>query len=733
MATTRSNVITLVDVVPAIASCEGEDLPGLVALTGLPPEALGGVPADLLVREGIVGGRLVPPLTAALASDLMATDRFSRVALGSLLPDLPRCANEPGPDVPSDELEEVIGRPVRQWSDLDGIRLRDLLGAVSDASGAEAVLAWTIREAAAVGLRLALPGGPLARKVDASLRLLASWGLGEMRLTRYEELWDALEREPVRPSEIDEAWERVRKAGLTEFGGVLIEQFDLLAALRRLLDFTPRELLVVESRIYPGSSRRTLDDLGTELNVSRERIRQIEDQLKKKVASLLASDDLGVVKRAAERLKREVGACVRVEGAPEQVRWALGWTDAPSPEHRLHARVLASLAGPFELREPWILRAPSSELESLTRDRILEMVEDGPIPVDEANAALAEVGVPASEHAQWLREMCRCREIDGLVVAWTGSLADKAVRILELRGEPLSPEELAHAIGPDTNLRSLTGQIQGDPRFLRRGLKLYGLSLWGGEEYTTIQDEIAQEIERQGGAASMQHLVETLCAQFGVAASSVRAYASDPPFVRSATGLVAVANAEVRVVWTPIEDTRGCFRVGTHWSLRVLVDGEILRGSGRSIPPGVLQHLGMRPQDRRYLSTPVGDLLVNYGRQATIGSLRRAAQSLDCVEGDLLFVVLASDGAAEFRAVRRDRLDKLEGMERLAAEVGAAEAEEPIAAVSYALGLPSDEYRLDAVRRRLRARKETDLLAFVPADRDHTSDEDILQDLLGDL
>src|SRR5206468_2906570 len=122
---------------------------------------------------------------------------------------------------------------------------------------------------------------------------------------------------------------------------------------------------------------------------------------------------------------------------------------------------------------------------------------------------------------------------------------------------------------------------------------------------------------------------------------SVRAYASEPPFVRSASGLVAVANAEVRVDRTPIEDTRGCFRVGTHWSLRVVVDRDILRGSGRSIPPGVLQYLGMRPQDRRHLSTPVGDLLVNYGRQATIGSLRRAAQSLHCVEGDLLFVVLA--------------------------------------------------------------------------------------------
>lgn len=726
-------MITLADVLPATVSCDREDLSRLVALTGLSPEALSDLPAEMLLREGVVNDRLLPPLTAALASDLITVGRFAPIALASLLPDLPRCAEELGPNVPRKAVETLVGRAVRDWSDLAELSLRDLKDMADDTSAQAELLASAIREAAAVGLRLTRRPASTSRKVDASLRLLASWGLGELGLTRYEELLDALERETVRPEKIDAAWLDVRRAALTNFGAVPDEQFDLEAALRRLLSFTPREMLVVEGRVYPGPSRRTLDDLGCELSVSRERIRQIEDQIKKKLASLFASGDFGVVERAAERLRREVGACIRAEHAPDAVRQALGLKDAPSQERQLHAQLLASTAGPFEVRDPWIVQAPCSAIEAGTRDRLLQLVEDGPVPLDDVKSALAELGIPGSEHGEWLQEICRCREIDGVVVAWTGSMADKAIRILELRGEPLSPEELAEAIGRETNLRSLTGQIQGDPRFLRRGLKLYGLSVWGGEEYTTIQEEIAQEIERQGGAASIEHLVETLCTQFGVAASSVRAYASEPPFVRSASGLVAVANAEVRVDRTPIEDTRGCFRVGTHWSLRIIVDGEILRGSGRSIPPGVLQHLGMRPQDRRYLSTPVGDLLVNYGRQATIGSLRRAAQSLDCVEGDLLFVVLASDDAADFRAVRKHRVDMLQGMERLAAEVGAENSADPIAATSYALGLPSDEYRIDAVRRRLRARREADLLALVPDGHDPTSDEDILQDLIGDL
>jgi hypothetical protein len=672
-------------------------------------------------------------VTAALATDIAAHARLSSSSFGSLLPDLPRCASVLAADYADTGLASLLGRPPRDWSDLSELAVRDVLEAGAERIRGVLLLAGAIREAATVGLRLAMPSPFAARRLDAPVRLLASWALSELGLTRYRELLDALESEPVRPPEVDDAWAFVQDAALADLGGVHSERFDAEAGLRRLLSFTPRELAIVEGRIYAGPERRTLDELGTELNVTRERIRQIEDQLKKKIGTLLESDEMAAVRRASERLRLATGVCVAGELAPEPVRWALGLAPGPSSEAVLHARVLTSLAGPFEFRDPWIVRAPAAALESATREKLLDMLDGGPVIAADAAAALAELGIPPTEHRRWIEDICRCREFDGLLIQWSGSMADKAVRVLELRGEPLSPEELAAALGPDTNLRSLTGQIQGDARFLRRGLKLYGLSAWGGEEYTTIQDEIAEEIERQGGVASLDYLVETLCSQFGVAASSVRAYASEPPFVRTADGRIAIGNAQPRLERTPIEDTRGCFRFGAHWSLRIVVDAEILRGSGRAIPPGVLQHLDMRPQDRRHLSTPVGPLLVNYGRQATIGSLRRAADSVGCDDGDRLFVVMTSDESVEFHAVHRDRLESLQGIERLAAELGAAGTDDPIAAVSYALGLPSDEYRIDAVRRRLRARKETDLLELVPDGEDVTADDDLLQDLIGDL
>lgn len=725
-------MITFADVVPPIGACQAEELPALLALTRLDPERIPSLPADFLLREVVIDDRLVAPATAALASDLMRAGRFSDIPLASLLPDLPRCAGSAGAGLSVAAIVALADVHGRDWSDLSAVTLRDLEQASEASAVPLEIFAAAIREAAATGLRLAPPrpadGG---RKPDEALALLASWGLGELGLSRFGELLARIEHEEVRPAEVDEAWERLLDKPLTDIGGRLAERFDLTAALRRLLTFTPREMLVIDGRVFAGPVRRTLDDLGTELNVSRERIRQIEDQLKKKLALMLDQDEFAVVHRAAARLKRQMGECLRIDSAPPVARWALGVAEAPSHERRLHAQVLMSFAGPFELREPWIVRAPAARITGIAQERILNVLADGPLPLPDVSEALSEVGIPDSEHGLWLQDICKCREVDGLVIPWTGSMADKAERVLQLRGEPLSPEEIAEALGPSTNLRSLTMQIQDDTRFLRRGLKRYGLAAWGGEEYTTIQDEIAEEIERQGGSASIDLLVETLCSQFGVAASSVRAYASQPPFVRTSNGLVTIGSGDVRFDRVPIEDTRGCFRVGTHWALRIRVDSEILRGSGRAIPPGVLQHLGLRPQDRRHLKTPVGDLLVNYGRQATIGSLRPAALSLDCADGDLLFVILRSDESIEFDAVRGDRLRQLQGVERLAAEVGAEIWEDPIVAVSYALGLPPDEYRPDAIRRRLRARKETDLLELVPGDEGPASDEDILRELMG--
>ena len=122
-----------------------------------------------------------------------------------------------------------------------------------------------------------------------------------------------------------------------------------------------------------------------------------------------------------------------------------------------------------------------------------------------------------------------------------------------MSGEPKTADELSVQIPEPHSIRTLGNYLLSDPRFRRRGLKHYGLDVWGGEEYTKIADEIADELVKLGGEADLEHLVETLSSRFGVSPSSVRTYARGRQFVRSATGVVRLRRPDAALRPTKLD------------------------------------------------------------------------------------------------------------------------------------------------------------------------------------
>jgi hypothetical protein len=722
--------LSLGDVFPAVSAFGGDDVHRLVG-TIEPTASVEELPAELLLAEWLSDGRLMPPITARLAIAVLEHTELSATSLLHLTPDLVRATARIRETAGLSEasVSRIGPDAATRWN------VFDMSPGESEArwgrSVAMELTAAAIREAARQAFALKPAASAEATDVATALAVISDWAVGELGLQHLGDALDAARADVHAPQQVRRALAVLEGIDLTALATPAAGVYDVRAALRRLLDVDQRSRIVLERRVYAGPKKQTLDELGRALNVTRERIRQIEVQLLKGIAERLQDEQFDVVHRTAARLRADIGECRRLSDVPDRAAWALDLREAPSSEHAVHARFLFEHAGPWRVHDGWLLHRDSADLPTQTQDALDERLADGPIPEEEAFAILTSYGVPTSDTADWLRVVCSCRVIDGQVIQWRGSMADKAAAILALRGEPLTPDEFIDVMGPDTNQRSMVGQIQGDRRFLRRGLKLYGLRQWGGEEYTTIKEEIEQEIERQGGAASLDHLIRTLCSQFGVAETSVRAYAADAPFVRTADGRIAVGASEVRYERRAIEDCRGCFRVGNQWAWRVVVDGEILRGSGRPLPTGVLQSIGMRPGDVRHMNTPAGDVMLRYSRQATIGSLRRAAIQLDCTEGDRLFVVLRSDDELDFSAVRSDDVATASGLDRVAKEVGAAAGDDPTVATARALGLPPDEYQLSAIRRRLRARKEHELLELVPDADDAAADDGLLDELIG--
>src|SRR6202035_4143298 len=86
--------------------------------------------------------------------------------------------------------------------------------------------------------------------------------------------------------------------------------------------------------------------------------------------------------------------------------------------------------------------------------------------------------------------------------------------------------------------------------------------------------------------------------QFCVSPASVRHYANDPRFIRHPDGTLAMRGADdpdVTVTHRPIDQTAGAFRLDGVWHLRLDIDAECMRGSGRPLRVGIAQALGLEP------------------------------------------------------------------------------------------------------------------------------------------
>jgi len=168
--------------------------------------------------------------------------------------------------------------------------------------------------------------------------------------------------------------------------------------------------------------------------------------------------------------------------------------------------LLLILAGEYRVQDSWIME---SDIESRTISVLSELTERGPAPLGSAIERMGALGVRDELRIQWIERQQAFRIMADHIVSWGRSMADKAAAVLAAVGEPLEPEDLFERIGEDKNFRGFKSQIQSDERFRRRGLKLYGLSEWGGEEYTTIVDEMTEELERQGGWMDLDELAAT--------------------------------------------------------------------------------------------------------------------------------------------------------------------------------------------------------------------------------
>ena len=558
--------------------------------------------------------------------------------------------------------------------------------------------------------------GPQPDPMMDLLTPIIGWGTFERGRADLADILVAMQREAELPVEIAKAMEGLGSIDLRGWASAMAPTYDPWSPVRGFLaGLDDRDRTLVRERLVTLDRPATLEDLASRLGVTRERVRQVESKLAKQLRSM-ASDHHSALGRAVKRVQAGIGLAMQVAHAEASE----GLSELkPAPLDTLETGMILWLAGPYQVTGEWLVRRPTQKAVEGTRKALRAITSSGTAGLGAVEDALQALGMRSTEVREWVVSVGGFRVHDEQVVRWGGSIADKAETVLRLNETPLSREELAMRLGPGTNWRSMANQLYGDPRFKRTGIRHFGLAQWDNDEYTGVADEIAQEIGRQGGEAQLEHLVTYVSTTYGVAGSSVRAYASGPRFERAPSGAIRLrTEPSLRRGTRSIEMTRGAFLMDGAWGFRVRVTDQHLRGSGFPIPEAVARAFGLEPRGTRDLDSPWGNVRLGWpSLQPHIGSIRQALEAMHAVEGDLLFLA-ASDSAVDFQHVARGVLEGLDGLDRLAAEVGSdGSAGDRLSLVARALAL-EEASSAATVARRLRARGEDELASLATPEED---------------
>ena len=462
---------------------------------------------------------------------------------------------------------------------------------------------------------------------------LAGWGLSETDAVTLGDLLSMLEDQNIALHE------------LSNFTGLFL--WDLAEpalhpyqAVDRWVSRLPeRERRIFASRLAaPPRSRRTLQELGDELGVTRERVRQLDKLLFNRLRAYVASVPGRSINWRAGTIHRTAGVAVPVGRVEELL--------APPPNSTDYSALLLRLAGPYRELRGWLIL--ESELVADPTPSILEMTDEfGVIDMKAAGEALRHWGLPEDLHTEWLLSSGSVREFGSQLVRWNGSTEEKLSFALKEIGRPASAERIMEYIGLDIDVRTVKNAMSIDDRFIRANRTKFALVSWGLPEYKGVAHSIRNLLE-QSGPMEIEEIAARLEADFGISRTTTRQYCGQSPAFIVKTGRVRFRRKDEPYTYrgVAVRNTRGVFalkegRVG----LLLRVDQDVLRGSGRPFSKAASKILKLLPDDRLIFRGPKDcSLVVGFPSFSmsgpSLGSIRALADAAEAQLGDFLHLVL---------------------------------------------------------------------------------------------
>ena len=411
-----------------------------------------------------------------------------------------------------------------------------------------------------------------------------------------------------------------------------------------LASTSPVEQLVLDKRLFV-SRPLTLRETGTEVGVTGERIRRIQVQVKATVDEAVGPE----IATASILLAERLGPVVSASELESVVVETFDDESSTAEAADLARRILGSALG-YSCINGVCLDQSANEVVVTLRSAAKEIADD--VGLIDEGALLDHLPSAAwNDFFPQLLERCEFHRIGGRFALRNTAKARAKAALLDI-GRVATKEEIAEVsgLGPDR----VGGQLSAIASVARADKTRWGLAEWIDDVYEGIPAEIIQRINEDGGATSVERLLEELPRLFGVSESSVRSYIGTSQFTFR-DGYVSLADRSsvtLRDLNDVIDGRDG--NGNPYWTFPVenrYFDGYSLVG----FPPELARELGCAPNGkiRAHVDHPAGcrDLSVIWRLAsptgASLGYLAEPLRQLGVSAGDRVRVVIMGAGVIE--------------------------------------------------------------------------------------
>lgn len=401
-----------------------------------------------------------------------------------------------------------------------------------------------------------------------------------------------------------------------------------------------RQRLVVERRLV-RSSRKTLEEVGGEIGVTRERVRQIQKNVERRLHNAFGTD----LQLAASLLKEEQGPVVPKGDLDRRINEVLAGLSA-----LVGGLIRNSLIRKmdYELIHGYYLDNQAADVVWSLRHLADKSADDVGIVDKETLIA----GLPSNYWRQFwpaFQHCCQFHELSGFLSIRDTTRARTKAAILSI-GRPATKQEIGRISGLEES--RIGASLSTIESVVRADKHRWGLREWIDDEYEGIVAEIVQRINEDGGATTAERLLTELPEKFGVTENSVHTYIQTPKFVVR-DGLVSLAHVSELKLRDFDDVISGRDIDGDpYWTF--VVEARFFSGySVTGVPPEFVKALGCKPDQRtsvRVANLPDWwELSLSWplasATGASVGYLARPLGQLGAKPGQKVRIVNKGEGA----------------------------------------------------------------------------------------